>query len=216
MKSGLVLKLAAVIAALVMVLLPEEAYVLIWAEVSFIFIILVTLIAISGWGYIVVFFLTFRYILQRIGKVIITHQVIGLGEKAIDAAIIYLIIFHGVAAAVLIATPLYFMFVIFVIRAYDFFLDRGYDLLELENLRANGSSKLFLRWILKRRVTIFLVGSFYQLDPDGVTILLRRNREAFWHNALAIALPATLLSMSIWITVFTLAIKGYEWFGRAL
>lgn len=211
---SLVSKLAAIVAALIVVFLPEEVFLTLWEETVWLCIVTNLIVAIAGWEFILLYVEKFRSFFGRVTKVIITHQIIGVGEKGLDAIMIFLIVGYGPALTFLVVTPIYFIYCMFVVMAYDFFLDKGYDLLELENLRINGDSEDFngfFRWVMKKRITIFLVGSFFQLDPDGVTILLRKNREMFWKNSIKITLPSTLISMTVWTTVYSLAVKGFEW-----
>jgi len=157
----------------------------------------------------------FKRYFRKSAKIVITHQIIGLGEKAFDALIILSIIRYGTFTSLIIIIPIYFIYSLFIVMAYDYFLDRGYDLLELENLKANGSSvdgNKVIGWILKRRTTIFLIGSCFQLDPDGVTILLRKSRDDFWGNALRITLPSVIISMTYWTIVFKLGLMGVRFF----
>lgn len=208
-------KLAAIVAALIVVFLPEEAFSILWEEGVWFCIIGNTVVAITGWEFVKVYVEFFSSFLERIARFFIAYQIIGLGEKGFSIAMLFLILNHKVIDVVLFVTPIYFFYCIFIVRAYDFFLEKGYDLLELENLRvgsskSNNSNKL-LRWILRRKNTIFLVGSCFQLDPDGVTILLRENKKKFWKNSFKITLPSVLLSMTFWTAVYVSAIRGYEW-----
>jgi len=215
-KSGLFSKLAAILAALAVVFLPEEVFIDFLEEIVWFCVIINIILAVTGWEFPVVFTTFYGSFLKRIAKVVITHQIIGLGEKGIDAVMIFLILSCGAVIEYLIIVPIYFLYCIFIVWAYDYFLEKGHDLLELENLRVNGGANRVLKWILRRRVAIFLIGSFYQLDPDGVTILLRKNRGMFWRNSFSITLPSVLVSITIWTTVYALAIKGYEWFKWAV
>jgi hypothetical protein len=204
------LKLAAVVAALVLVFLPKELFSIIYEGFIQFCIILNIVITATGWEFVAVY-AKFESLLGRTLKVVVMYEVIGLGEKALSVAMIYFLLNYGIVFTFLTITPSYFLYCIFVVAIYDFFLERGCDLLEIENLRSNGASHKFLGWILRRRATIFFVGSCIQLDPDLVTLLLRKNRKTLWLNSLTITLPSTVISMTFWTVVYVSAIKGYEW-----
>lgn len=195
---------------------PDYLYKM-WIEMNKLFAMYVTSITtipLTWWIATVTFFQ--KYI-KKASKIVVTHQIIGLGEKVLDILMIYLLIKYPVYVAFVVVTLLYYAYTLFVVMAYDYFLAKGYDLLELENLKKHGadpeSSKL-LQWILKRRTTIFMVGSCCQLDPDGVTILLRKDRN-FWKNAFMITLPSVIVCMVWWTTVLKLGLMGvglFPWF----
>lgn len=66
-------------------------------------------------------------------------------------------------------------------------------------------------WVLSSRKTIFWIGSWFYLDPDYVTLLLYRREKSFWHNMLTITIPAVIISMTIWTTVYYCAYLGFAW-----
>lgn len=204
------LKLAAIVAALVLLFVPREFFLAAYENFIWFCIIFNMVIMATGWEFVAVYG-KFESLLGKTLKVVVMYEVIGLGEKALSVVMIYFLLNHGIVFTFLTITPSYFLYCIFVVIVYDFFLERGCDLLEIENLRSNGASHKFLGWILRRRATIFFVGSCIQLDPDLVTLLLRKNRKTLWLNSLTITLPSTVISMTFWTAVYASAIKGYEW-----
>jgi hypothetical protein len=156
----------------------------------------------------------------RISRFILTERLIGVGEKLIEVLMIALIIKYGVIEELLIATPIYFFFCVGVVKIYDHFLSKGMDLLGIEYLRGLRNTaverksilKRFARWIMKRRTTIFWLGSIFRLDPDVVTLLLREDKRNTFENSIKITLPSVVLSMVFWTMVFKLGIMGFKYF----
>lgn len=215
-KSGLCFKLAAVMVAIVVFFLPEEFFVYFWVEFIQLCGSVNTVVTMTGLEFIESCLNFFRNYLKRVGRFILAHQIIGLGDKTIDGLLLLLIIKLGLVAAIIIIVAIYFVFYSIVIKVYDYFLDNGQDILELENLKESCNdpdSNKILRWILKRRTTIFLVGSCVQLDPDGVTILLRKDRKDFWGNAVKIMLPSIVVAVVCWGGLIKLGLMGINLFG---
>jgi hypothetical protein len=72
--------------------------------------------------------------------------------------------------------------------------------------------KRFLRSVMRKRYSIFWIGSVAQINPDGVTLLLRKDRTSTLRNFLGITLPSTVLSIAFWTIVFKLGIMGVAYF----
>lgn len=156
----------------------------------------------------------------RISRFILTERLITVGEKLIEVLMIALIIKYGVIEEMMIVTPLYFFFCVGIVKIYDIFLTKGIDLMGIDylcnlknaELDTRNIYKKFARWILRRRATIFWVGSIFRLDPDGVTLLLRDDKSKTIENALKITLPSVILSMVFWTIVFKMGIMGFKYF----
>jgi hypothetical protein len=156
----------------------------------------------------------------KMSRFLLIGRVMGIGEKLLDILVITLIIKVGIFVEFLIVVPLYSCYCTGIIVAYDYFLGKGYDFVGLEYLRnmqkgkvaKNKLFKRFLRSVMRRRYSIFWFGSVAQFNPDGVTLLLRRDRTSTLRNFLGITLPSTVLSIAFWTTVFKLGIMGVAHF----
>ena len=163
----------------------------------------------------------------KVSKFFITERIITVLTRVVDALIIYLIVLdptiHGGIKAFIYTTPLNILLCVFVVYVLDVFARNGYDLSGLEEYREmihvqyrkEQYIKRFAQWVLKRRGTIFWVGSWFYLDPDYVTLLLRDKAKGFWTNILKITVPSTILAMVIWVPfwwcVVNAFLKGSEW-----
>ncbi|MEK9207513.1 MAG: hypothetical protein AAB922_03465 [Patescibacteria group bacterium] len=163
----------------------------------------------------------------KVSKFFITERVITLLTRVIDALIIYLVILdptpYGGLKAYVYTTPLNIFLCVCVVYVLDVFSRNGYDLTGLEEYQEilhekyhrKQYIKRFAQWILKRRGTIFWVGSWFYLDPDYVTLLLRDKGRGFWTNILWITVPSTVLAMAVWVPLWWCVVnaflKGSEW-----
>lgn len=153
-------------------------------------------------------------------RFLLIGRVAGIGEKLLDVLVISLIIKVGIVAEFFIVVPLYACYCMGMVVAYDYFLAKGYDFVGLEYLRNMERGKVerkqfvqrFLRSVMRRRYSIFCIGSVAQMNPDGVTLLLRKDRTSTLRNFLGITLPSTVLSIAFWTTVFKLGIMGVSYF----
>jgi hypothetical protein len=139
----------------------------------------------------------------------------------IDAPMIYLFVRGWNVLAVAIGFIAWcFIYYSAIMYAYDFFSKRGYDLLGLNKLNAysekkDGGANFFdrvLYWAMKRRITIFLVGSIFLLDPDTVALLLRKKGERGYR----ILFYSVSYSIIIWSVIYWLGVKGYGHFSSFL
>jgi hypothetical protein len=159
-------------------------------------------------------------VVAKLSRFLLIGRVMGIGEKLLDVLVISLIIKLGILAEYLIVVPLYSCYCMGIVMAYDYFLEKGYDFVGLEYLRNMQTGKLekkkffkrFLRAVMRRRYSIFWIGSVAQINPDGVTLLLRKDRTGTLKNFLAITLPSTALSIAFWTLVFKLGIMGVACF----
>lgn len=159
-------------------------------------------------------------ILGKMSRFLLLGRVAGIGEKLLDILVIFLIIKVGVIAEFLIVVPLYSCYCMGIVVAYDHFLKKGYDFAGLEYLRniQRGNVekkrffKRFLRAVMRRRYSIFWIGSVVQINPDGVTLLLRKDRTSTFSNFINITLPSTALSIAFWTIVFKSGIMGAAYF----
>lgn len=160
----------------------------------------------------------------KITRFVFTERFVAVVARAIDALMIYLIVKYGVAVEIAIVVPLYFIMCVAVVRVYDFFLTKGYDLLEIEAIRSLGNKKLarrqvfkrFTRWIARRKVTIFWLGSIFLLDPDAVTLFLRKRGASATETALKITLPSVVWAIVFWSVIYKLGIMGVKYFTWAV
>jgi hypothetical protein len=125
----------------------------------------------------------------------------------------------GVVYAFFVGGVVYFAFCASIIYVNDVFVRNGYDITGIEELRQMADKhyprknwvKASVSWMLRRKTTIFLIGSWFYLDPDYVTLLLRDKEKSFWTNLVEITLPSVFISMMVWTPVWWCACKGYSW-----
>lgn len=158
----------------------------------------------------------------KVGKFLIMERVLGALTRTVDVLMIYFIWTDpkfGALKAFFIGTPLNFALCAFIVYSNDVLVRKGYDITGLEELRQLAHKQYrreqyirrFTAWMLCRRRTIFLIGSWFYLDPDYVTLLLQDRRDSVWVNILKITLPSVILAMAIWTPLYWSAFQGYQW-----
>lgn len=124
----------------------------------------------------------------------------------------------GIATAFIAITPISFLLCVSVVMASDAAHKKtGVDWTGLETLRELEHEVLeekrwiyrILQWILRSPRLIFWVGSWFYLDPDYVTLLLRKKGEGYIHVFLRITLPSAVLGMVVWTATYWAAVKGF-------
>lgn len=166
----------------------------------------------------------------------IFYNLLNIISRLTDILMIVLIINFGLIAEILIVIPLYFAISIWNMMLYDRFRLTGHDLLQIDYFRKLSSTDIgflstniniislksikriiikipvyFLSIILKSRVAIFILGSIFILEPDIVTLLLRKKQEVTVRNALLITLPSNILCISLWSVIFYYGIYGFRY-----
>ena len=125
----------------------------------------------------------------------------------------------GLITTFVVVTPISLILCILIVLMSDAGLKRGLDLTGLETLRELEHSvleerqwvKRVIRRILKSRKLIFWVGSWFYLDPDYVTLLIRKKEEGYVSTFLRITLPSVILGMVVWLGVWWAAVQGFRW-----
>lgn len=125
----------------------------------------------------------------------------------------------GLVTTFVVVTPIYLVFCVGVVLISDAGLKRGLDLTGLETLRELEHSvlekkqwfKRIIRRILRSRRLIFWVGSWFYLDPDYVTLLIRKKEEGYISTFFKITLPSVIISMVVWLGVWWAAVQGFLW-----
>lgn len=157
-------------------------------------------------------------IAARVGKVVLVERILTVLTRAlIDAPMIYLFVKGSsiieVASIFIIWCLVFYSAVIYI---YDYCVTKGEDLLGLnylvglkdQNIPKKQIFKRIARWIVKRRITIFLVGSIFELDPDVVAILLRKKGE----RGFKVLFYSVVYSIIVWSVIYWAGVKGYGFF----
>lgn len=143
---------------------------------------------------------------------------VGIVSRLMDGLIVWIIIFHGFALSVAICTPIFFLICVHWLRIYQRFQNEGIDLQKISYLRSlhkkpkKSCGEKITAWILKSRKTIFFVGSPFVLDPDLVTLLLRKKSHFAWRECFKITLPSAALCVFVWAAIYQLGIWGFKYF----
>ena len=72
------------------------------------------------------------------------------------------------------------------------------------------------RKIIRSRKLIFWIGSWFYLDPDYVTLLLRKKEDGYLLTFLQITLPSVVINMVVWLGAWWFAGQGFPWAQRVL
>lgn|GEM_PF-1850213 len=142
----------------------------------------------------------------------------GMVSRLVDGLILWLVIFQGFFLSCIICCVVFFFICVHWLKIYQRFQDEGIDLQKIQYLRGLNKKKhkscteKITVWILRRRTTIFLVGSPFFLDPDLVTLLLRTKDHFTWRECLKITLPSAIQCIVVWAGIFQLGVWGWEYF----
>jgi len=154
---------------------------------------------------------------------VIAERVITVATRVFtDGPMLYILAWDstvvGLMTAFAVVTPIYFILCIVVVLVSDAGFRNGLDLTGLETLRGL-EHKMFARrqWfkrifqkILRSRRLIFWVGSWFYLDPDYVTLLLRKKEDGYVSTFLRITFPSVVISMLVWLGVWWAAVQGFR------
>lgn len=159
--------------------------------------------------------------IEKVSGAVLTERAITVvGRTVIDFPMIWLFEEgQGVITVFLLITPIYLLFAISVVALYDFCLRRGKDLLGIDYLRSLEDKNLkksqlydrAARWVMRRRITIFWIGTIFFLDSDIVTLLLRKDDETLGRTFVTITFPSVIWGMIFWSAVYKLAIMGFKY-----
>lgn len=117
----------------------------------------------------------------------------------------------GWVKSMIFVTPLYVLVCAMIVFIHDRFHEKGIDLTGIEEMRDTCSDetlkknqlvKRFIRWFMQRESLIFWIGSFFYLDPDYVTLMLRKKGDSFVKTVLTLTVPSVIISMLVWTTVY--------------
>lgn len=172
-------------------------------------------------------FKTIRNAFVGVGKFMLVERVISVLTRCVDGLIIGLIIaYPGIENLwwIFLSTSLLnFIFCSLIVIVIDSVRLRfGIDLTGLEDLRKyvrqnDTTFKRVLHVVLSGRRTIFWIGSWFYLDPDYVTLILRDTRKSVYKDICEITAPSVFLAMIIWVPVYWILCyafwAGTEWAG---
>jgi len=157
-------------------------------------------------------------IAAKVGMGVLTERVLTvLTRILVDVPMIYLFIKgFSIIEVASVFIVWYFIFCLTIVCIYDYCAMNGYDLLGLnylnglkdQEIKKNEIFKRLARWIVRRRITIFLIGSLVELDPDIVTIMLRKDGE----RGYKVLFYSVVYSIVIYSIVYWLGVRGYGYF----
>jgi hypothetical protein len=157
-------------------------------------------------------------------ELILLERITTFLARLIDSLMIYLIWEGHPFAELAICIPIYFALCVGFVLIYDWRTSRGVKMLALEELNNFKESKLvredyeshifkwiwdnFVQWLLKREIALFLVGSVFVLDPNFVTLFLRKGTRSDIWDFFQITLPSAAHCVISWTIIYFLALKG--------
>ncbi len=158
-------------------------------------------------------------------KFLVVERIISTLTRMIDMLIIGLILaFPSPASLIWIfaaTTILNLFFCISVVCSIEYIRIRyNFDATGLEELKCYVAQndtfvKRILSKVLSSRRSIFWIGSWFYLDPDYVTLLLRRKERRLRVDLVEVTLPSVLLAMIVWVPVYWICVHaaklGYGW-----
>jgi len=126
-----------------------------------------------------------------------------------DFLMIGLIKRYGFWKEASIIIPLFFAICVWTLVLYDKFLSKGYDLLQIRYVMR--SERRIIKWTLRGKGRVFWLGSIL-LDPDIVTLLLRKEEKTTLRSVVMITGPSTLINILVWSVVYYWGLQGYSYF----
>lgn len=152
-----------------------------------------------------------------------TERIITIATRVFtDVPMLALIIADpklGWLKCMLYVTPLYVLVCAGIVYISDRFHENGVDITGIEEMRMiRGSGELkkrqfikrFIRWFMHREVLIFWIGSWFYLDPDYVTLMIRKKGDSFLKTTLTLTVPSVLVSMFFWSTLYWLVYQPFK------
>jgi hypothetical protein len=143
---------------------------------------------------------------------------VGMVSRLVDGLILWIVVSHGFLLSCAVCIPAFFLICVHWLKIYQRFQDEGTDLQKIQYLRNLHKKKYktcteqMTVWILRRKTTIFLFGSPFFLDPDLVTLLLRKKNYFTWRECLKITLPSVIQCIMVWALIFQLGVWGWKYF----
>jgi hypothetical protein len=143
---------------------------------------------------------------------------VGSISRMIDSLMLWGVIHFNFFVAWISASMILLPVCIHWILLYERFQNEGIDLMKIGYLRhLNGQSKKtvgekILAWILRRRATIFIIGSPFFLDSEIVSLLLRKMDHFSWRETFKITLPSVFWGMAVLCFIFQMGVWGYKYF----
>lgn len=150
----------------------------------------------------------------KVGKFFVTERIITVATRIFtDVPMLAFVLGdpqYGWLKAMLYVTPLYILVVIAIVAVCDLFHKKGIDITGIEEMRSISNEELgkrqyvkrFIAWFMKRESSIFWIGSWFYLDPDYVTLMLRRKGDSFLKTLVKLVIPSVLISMLVWTTLY--------------
>lgn len=155
---------------------------------------------------------TIRAVFVGAGKFMLAERVISVLTRCIDALIIGLIFaYPGIENLwwiFLSTTLLNLIFCALVVLVVDFIRAKyGIDLTGIEELKryvsaSDSTFKKIVNYMLSSRRTIFWIGSWFYLDPDYVTLILRDVKKSVLRDIYEITVPSVLFAMIVWVPAY--------------
>lgn len=211
--------IAVIITALAIVVLPKEFLSTLWEECVQNLAMLNSIIVIAGWGFFTnkLSSINFR---NKIVMFIVTNRILSVVSLGVDGMMIYVGSKYGFEAMFFSGQIVFFLICVVVLKLYDLFLNAGLDLLSINDFlelryQKLGKRQYFKRitqWILRREETIFWLGSIW-IEPDIVTLLLKKNGRTKMKDIIFITLPSTMICISFWAVIFGLGLRGFAYFS---
>lgn len=143
---------------------------------------------------------------------------VGSISRMVDSLMLWGVINFNFFVAWISASMILLLVCVHWILLYERFRDEGIDLMKIDYLRhLNGQLKKtvgekILAWVLRRRATIFIIGSPFFLDSELVSLLLRKMDRFSWRETFKITLPSVFWGMAVLCSVFQMGVWGYKYF----
>lgn len=214
------LKLAAVVAALAIIFLPKEVFLILWKEVVWLVVFFNVALMASGWED---FATRVSILIPHTGailKFLVINRILSSISLFVDALMIYVGIKWGIVSMFLVGTAVFFFACMMVIWLYGISMKKGYDFLlinevrELRNLDEFGEKiDKFTKWIMKSNGLLFWIGSLW-IESDIITLIMRKKDYISVEETLKITLPSVVWCIGFWSIIFYLGILGYEFFDQ--
>jgi hypothetical protein len=155
---------------------------------------------------------------------VLLERISTLLTRCIDSLMIYLIWKGHPIIELVICIPIFFALCVGFVLIYDWRISKGIKMPIMEELVSLKGKRLkcknykrrylkwawdnLVQWLLRREIMLFLIGSVFVLDPNFVTLLLRRGVQSNLRDFLRITLPSVIHCVVSWTIIYYLAIKG--------
>lgn len=160
---------------------------------------------------------------RKITSAVVTERALSLLSKPIDAIMLFAVIAWGPVWCFVIGCFLELVFSVGIVYLHSHTVRKGYDFTGVNDVKewicspveSTQSSSVFgtirrvflksLKWVLRKTVgsywPMILIGSVIYIEPDYVSLMLKKPGESNLSVIVRVTIPAVIWSIGLWTLV---------------